>query len=61
MKFSVTVEKCASTDEYYVVLPEPLLKKLKWVTGDKIKWTNNRDGSYILTKHEDGKRNKIKN
>jgi bifunctional DNA-binding transcriptional regulator/antitoxin component of YhaV-PrlF toxin-antitoxin module len=40
-------------DEYgYLILPLPedLLRKMGWREGDTIKWHDNGDGSYSLTK-----------
>jgi len=49
MNYTLTVQYNETSDEYYIILPPDLLKKMKWNTGDKIKWTQKKD-SFILTK-----------
>lgn len=48
--YTVTVQYNENTEEYYITLPEKLLKQMKWKTGDNIDWTVNRDGSFTLNK-----------
>jgi len=48
MKLKVKYNK--KTKDYYILLPEELLSKLKWKTGDKIEWIDNKDGSFSLRK-----------
>lgn len=47
--YILKVEYNENTDEYYIILPEKLLKELSWNTGDKIKWTKRKD-SFVLRK-----------
>jgi len=49
MSYTLKVECNEVTGEYYIILPEKLLKEMGWKEGDKIKWTKKKD-SYILTK-----------
>jgi len=49
MNYTLTVEYNQNTDEYYIILPNELLKEMKWIEGDKIKWTKKKD-SFVLTK-----------
>lgn len=46
----VEVKQAPNSDDLYVEIPEELLKKLKWKTGDVIDWKNNKDGTYTLRK-----------
>lgn len=46
----LTVRKNKCTGDLYIKLPNKLLKKLKWKTGDNIDWSLQRDGTYILSK-----------
>lgn len=41
------------TNDYYIELPDKLLSELNWKTGDNIKWTDNNDGSFTLTKEKE--------
>jgi hypothetical protein len=36
----------------YLVFPEGYIEQLGWDVGDKIKWTDNNDGSWTMTKVE---------
>lgn len=36
--------------ELVLPLPQEMLEELKWVPGDKLKWVDNHDGTYTLTK-----------
>ena len=50
MPYTLKVEQNGTTDEYYIILPEDLLEKMKWKTGDSIDWHDNKDGSFTLQK-----------
>jgi bifunctional DNA-binding transcriptional regulator/antitoxin component of YhaV-PrlF toxin-antitoxin module len=50
MTHTLQVEQNEITGEYYFILPEKLLKKMKWKEGDDIEWINNMDGSFSLKK-----------
>jgi bifunctional DNA-binding transcriptional regulator/antitoxin component of YhaV-PrlF toxin-antitoxin module len=34
----------------YIVFPDEMMEQVGWKEGDQIKWTDNGDGSYTLTK-----------
>jgi bifunctional DNA-binding transcriptional regulator/antitoxin component of YhaV-PrlF toxin-antitoxin module len=51
MNWTLAVKKNRK-GELYVQLPSKLLKLMKWKTGDDLEWTENKDGSYSLSKHE---------
>ena len=36
--------------ELVLPLPQEMLEELKWVPGDNLKWVDNHDGTYTLTK-----------
>lgn len=36
--------------ELVLPLPQEMLEELMWVPGDKLKWVDNHDGTYTLTK-----------
>lgn len=48
--YSLKVEQNELTGEYYIILPEQLLKKLDWKAGDKIKWILNKDNTITIKK-----------
>jgi len=50
MSYTLKVERNENTDEYYIILPEKLLKEINWKAGDNIKWTLKKDGSILLKK-----------
>jgi len=50
MIHTTKIEYNELTGEYYIILPDKLLKDLKWKTGDNIKWSIEKDGSIILKK-----------
>lgn len=41
-----------SDGELYLVFPPALLERVGWEEGDDIKWSDNGDGSYTLSKVE---------
>ena len=47
-KLKVFLDK--KTKQYYIKLPNRLLKELNWKIGDNIEWVENKNGSYTLTK-----------
>lgn len=53
MKFTLEVKHNEDTNEYYIELPEEALEKSGFKFGDRLKWTDNGDGSWSLTKMED--------
>lgn len=38
--------------EAFIVFPQELIEELGWEPGDKLLWTDNKNGSYSLTKVE---------
>ena len=44
------------TDDYIVPLGNDVCDEVGWQVGDTIKWQDNGDGSYTLTKVTDDKR-----
>ncbi|NBW58320.1 AbrB/MazE/SpoVT family DNA-binding domain-containing protein [bacterium] len=50
--YTLKVEQNEITEEYYVILPEQLLKKLNWKPGDTISWHIKKDGSIFVKKAE---------
>jgi bifunctional DNA-binding transcriptional regulator/antitoxin component of YhaV-PrlF toxin-antitoxin module len=50
MTYTLKVEQNETTGEYYIILPEKLLKRMKWETGDNVEWTANKNGSVTLKK-----------
>ena len=51
MKYSVTLEE-DENGELILPIPEQLLKEMNWKTGDTLKFNDNKDGSFSLTKVE---------
>lgn len=50
LTYTLTVEHNAITDEYYVILPEGLLKQVGWQAGDKLKYKKYKSDSFIFYK-----------
>ena len=48
-KFITTVQQDASTEDYYIEIPDHILNTLKWKEGDEICWSISQ-GKIILTK-----------
>jgi bifunctional DNA-binding transcriptional regulator/antitoxin component of YhaV-PrlF toxin-antitoxin module len=46
--YTLKVEYNENSDEYYILLPEKLLNKVKWKAGDSVEWSYNKDGSFTL-------------
>ena len=53
---TVQVEYNEATDEYILPLGDDVCDELGWQVGDSVKWQDNGDGTYTLTKAEDDKR-----
>ena len=49
----VEVKYNKQTDDYYIELPDKLLSELNWKTGDNIIWTDNKNGTFTLTKEKE--------
>lgn len=50
LTYTLTVERNEITDEYYVILPEPLLKQIGWQVGDNIKYKKYKGDAFIFYK-----------
>lgn len=50
LTYTLTVERNEITDEYYVILPESLLKQVGWKTGDNIKYKKYKGDAFIFYK-----------
>ena len=48
MKYTLNVE--GSGDDLYITFPDEVLKEVGWKEGDSIKWEQQDDGSFILSK-----------
>ena len=48
-KFITEIKQDASTEDYYIEIPDHILKTLKWKEGDEICWSISQ-GKIILTK-----------
>lgn len=48
--YTVKVEYNENTDEYYIILPPSLLKKMNWKKGDQLEWIINKDKSITIKK-----------
>ena len=51
-KFITEVQQYADTEDYYIEIPDHILKTLKWKEGDEICWSI-KEGKIILTKVKD--------
>lgn len=50
LTYTLTVEHNEITDEYYVILPDSLLKHVGWQAGDQLKYKKYKGDSYIFYK-----------
>ncbi len=50
MKNSHTLEVKEKDGYLYIELPNSLMKKMGWKTGDTIDWHDNKDGTWSLLK-----------
>jgi hypothetical protein len=48
--WTITVDEDPETGELILPLPAEFLAMQGWVDGDTLEWTDNKDGSWILTK-----------
>ena len=46
----ITTVKIDETGEYYIELPEDIIKELGWAIGDELVWTINEDDTITLRK-----------
>ena len=51
-KFITEIKQDASTEDYYIEIPDHILNTLKWKKGDTICWSI-KDGKIILTRLND--------
>jgi hypothetical protein len=48
--YTVYVEQDPESGELVLPFPEGLLDQMGWKIGDNIRWTENKDGTWSLTK-----------
>ncbi len=53
MRFTAEVKYDKETDEHYLQFDPSVLAQMGWDFGDTILWTDNKDGSFTLTKKMD--------
>jgi hypothetical protein len=54
-QWTVTVEQAEDgTGDLVLPLPQDMLDLQSWKEGDTLEWTDNNDGSWILTKVNNG-------
>ena len=51
--WSITVEEDPATGDLILPLPTDFLELQGWVEGDVLEWTDNKDGSWSLSKATD--------
>lgn len=49
-KAVVPVKTDEETKEQYIEIPDNMMKNLNWKVGDEVKFTENGDGSFKITK-----------
>lgn len=54
MTWTITVEEDPETGELVLPLPADLLVMQGWIEGDTLEWHDNEDGSWTLTKVDNG-------
>lgn len=50
LSWTITVEEDPETGELLLPLPADLLVMQGWVEGDTLEWSDNKDGSWTLSK-----------
>ena len=53
IKFNTTVQTDASTEDYYIQIPEEILNYLNWKEGDTLDWNITDSKQIIITKIKD--------
>jgi hypothetical protein len=48
--YTATVQHDLETDELAIPLPQEFLDQLGWTVGDTLTWTDNKDGSFTISK-----------
>jgi len=51
-KYTVEVIHDNETDEFILPLPEDVLNEVKWQEGDTLRWKDNLDGSFTISRVE---------
>jgi hypothetical protein len=51
-KWTIVLEEDTETGELVLPFTPEILEELGWKEGDSIRWKNNKDGSWTLTKIE---------
>jgi len=51
-KYTVEVIHDNETDEFILPLPEDILNEVKWQEGDTLRWKDNLDGSFTISRVE---------
>jgi hypothetical protein len=49
-KWTVPVEVDGASGEYFIQLPDDLLKQVNWEENDELNWINNEDGTFTIRK-----------
>lgn len=49
-RWVVTVEEDPESGDLILPLPEDMLAQVGWSAGDALKWQDNQDGTWTLTK-----------
>jgi bifunctional DNA-binding transcriptional regulator/antitoxin component of YhaV-PrlF toxin-antitoxin module len=52
VKHTVTVQQ--SDEDYYIELPPEIWDELGWQVGDTVIWTDQKDGSWVIRKKDEG-------
>ena len=50
--WQANVEEDPETGDFYITFPPELLEEVGWKEGDTVEWTDNKDGSWSLSKKE---------
>lgn len=53
MRYTVPVEYDPVTEEHFLQFTPEMLEETGWKPGDTLIWTDNKDGSYTLTKKDE--------
>jgi bifunctional DNA-binding transcriptional regulator/antitoxin component of YhaV-PrlF toxin-antitoxin module len=48
----LTVQEDPDTGDFFIQFPQSVLDRLGWKEGDTLDWTDNKNGSWSLSKRE---------
>lgn len=50
--WTLNVEKDPETGDLVVPIPQEIMEEIGWTTGDNLIWTDNKDGTWTVSKSD---------